>query len=196
MRTSLSGDTLEPCPAVPDSNQSPPHPGSQSNILATPPLPDYLANEDQNRLDHFQPHITHSHYRSHQTRHDQERPSGPFDNENKDDATAEKSVVVRTTTLVPSSPLLKSTVMDSPASEALSHRHPQSEYLIQADPKSPYYTFQDTRLIPNPIIRIYMANSTDPKMFSLQNISPDTLSLLLPVFISSSKEVADLVVPF
>lgn len=139
----------------------------------------------QNRLDHFQAHITHSHHQSYQTRHDQECLSGPSD----DDATAETSVVVRTATLVPSSPLLKSTVTDSPASEALSHHHPQSEYLTQADPKSLYYTFQDTRLIPNPIIRIYMANSTNPKMFSLQNISPDTLSLLLSVFISACRLV-------
>ena len=139
----------------------------------------------QNHLDYLQPHITRSDYQSHQAHHDQGCPSGPFD----EDATAETSVVVRTTTLVPSSPLLKSTVTDSSASEALSHHRSQSEYLTQDDPKSPYYTFQDTRLIPNPIVRVYMANSTNPKMFSLQNISPDTLSLLLSVFISACELV-------
>ena len=221
-RTSLTGDTLEPRPAVPDSNQTPPHPGFQSSITLTTPLqPDYLTNEDQNsslipplqdiksttsasfahvqplqnRPDHFQPNIAHSHYQFHNAHHDQEHPSGSA-NENQGEAIVETSVVVRTTTLVPSSPLLKSTVTVSPTSELVSHHYPQSEYLIQADPTSPYYTFQDPRLMPNPIIRIYMANSANPKMFSLQNISPDTLSLLLSVLMCSSKEAAYFVNPF
>ena len=84
------------------------------------------------------------------------------------------------TTLVPSSPLLKSTVIDS---DVISH--------LQADPTSPYYTFQDTRLIPNPIIRIYMANNVNPRMFSVQNISPHTLGLLLSVLYARSREATD-----
>ena len=141
------------------------------------------ARPPRNHPDHPQPH-TPSHYRSHQTHHDQRLPSGPSTDENQAESTAQTSVVLRTTTLAPSSPLLKSTVMSPHASEAAPHHHAQSEHPIQADPKSPYYTFQDTRLIPNPIIRIYMANNANPRMFSIQSISPDTLSLLLSVFIS------------
>jgi len=217
-RTLLLGDTLEPRPAVPGSKQSPPHPGLQSsNTLPILPQSGYPTNEVQNvspvppsqdvqsttstsfthvqplqkRPDYFQPCIIHSHRRSHQTHCDQERPPGSSSSE--DEVTAERSVVVRTATLVPSSPLLKSTVTDSPASDPVHHSYPQNEYLIQADPTSPYYTFQDTRLILNPIIRVYMANSTNPKMFSLQNISPDTMTLLLSVFISARKPVQEVI---
>ena len=147
----------------------------------------------QKRSDHLQPYSvssssssssdeddTRPRYRSHQeTYRGQNRLSDSFSNEKRD----ETSVVVRTATLIPSSPLLKSTIVDPAAPGA--RPYPQNDYLIQADPTSPYYTFQDTRLIPNPIIRIYLANSPDPKMFSLQNISPDTLGLLLSVFIQA-----------
>ena len=210
-RTSLSGDTLKHRSSISDSSQSSPHPGSRSpDTITTPPQPNQPTNEDENiflvpssqdtqptastsfsqvqplqkRPDHFPPPTVRSHYRSHQTHHGQMRPSSSFNKENKEEPTAETSVVIRTATLVPSSPLLKSTVVNSPASEAGAYHYPQSEYLIRADPKNPYYTFQDICLIPNPIIRIYVANSTNPRMFSLQNISPDTLGLLLSVFIS------------
>ena len=212
-RTSLLGDTLEPPSAAPASNQISPHPDLQpSTTPITPPQPDYPAFEGENvslapssqdaqptisasfphvqplqkRPDHPQPHTTHPHYRADQeTYHDQNCPSDSSSNRNQDEAAAETSVVVRTATLVPSSPLLKSTVADSATSGARSY--PQSDHSIQADPTSLHYIFQDTRLVPNPIIRIYLANSTNPKMFSLQNISPDTLGLLLSVFVQVCK---------
>ena len=221
-RTSLLGDTLKPPSAAPTSNQISPHPDLQPSITpVTPPQPDYPAFESegvplapspqdpqptvsasfahiqplQKGPDHIQPHTTHPHYRPHQEAyHDHIRPSDSSSNRNQDEATAETSVVVRTATLVPSSPLLKSTVADSATSGARSY--PQSDHSIQADLTSPYYTFQDTRLVPNPIIRIYLANSVNPKMFSLQNISPDTLGLLLSVFIQVCelvREVTDFV---
>ena len=96
-------------------------------------------------------------------------------NASETEPVAKNAVILRT-----SAPLLKSTVSNSRASEAAFLReHFHNEHPIQADPTSPYYLFQDTRLIPNPIVRIIMANETNPRMFSLQNISPDTLSLLL-----------------
>jgi hypothetical protein len=101
----------------------------------------------------------------------QKRADEPQPHKDQAESTVETPVVLRTTALVPSSPLLKSTVPNPRALEAVPH--------IQADPTSPYYAFQDTRLIPNPIIRIIMENETNPRMFSLQSISPDTLSLLL-----------------
>ena len=128
----------------------------------------------QKRADVFQPQVTHSHYRSNETNLNQKSLSHPPNSKGEDQAQpmGETSVILRTTALVPSSPLLKSTVPSPPVSrEAVPD--------VQADPTSPYYTFQDTRLIPNPIVRIFMANETNPRMFSLQNISPDTLSLLL-----------------
>ena len=125
----------------------------------------------QKGTNHSQPHIPNSYYRSHQTHHDQGRSSHPPNNEDEAELTEEAPVVLRTTALVPSSPLLKSTIFNSHSSEAVSD--------IRADPTSPYYAFQDTRLTPNPMIRIFMSNQTNPRMFSLQNISPDTLSLLL-----------------
>ena len=191
-----------------DSSQSPPRLLLQSSFtLTTPHQPDHPMGEDddlpstppsqdahpttstsfahvqplQKRPDHSQPH---SHYRPHLFHHDERRPSDSSDDKNQAEPMAQTSVVFRTTTLVPSSPLLKSTVITSRASDEVSHHHSQSEHPIQADPTSPYYTFQDTRLIPNPIIRIYMASNANPKMFSVQNISPDTLSLLLSVSIS------------
>jgi len=211
-RASLSGDTLAGSYTTPsltsDSSQSPPRLLLQSSItLKTPPRPDYPMDNDrdisltlpsqdtrstaptsfahvqplQQRVDHFQSH-TRSHYRPHL--HEQKRHSDFSDDKNPTEPTAaQTSVVLRTTTLVPSSPLLKSTVITSRVSDDVSHHHSQSEHPIQADPASPYYTFQDTRLIPNPIIRIYMATNANPRMFSVQNISPDTLSLLLSVFI-------------
>lgn len=117
----------------------------------------------QKRTDHSPPRST-SYYRPH-TYHDQDRPSHSSNVEDE----AGSSVVLRSTELIPSSPLLKSTVSNPLASGG---------YHIQADPTSPYYIFQDTRLIPNPIVRIVMENATNSRMFSLQNISPDTLSLL------------------
>ena len=188
-----------------DSSQSPPRLLLQSSVtLKTPPQPDYPTDKDddisltlpsqdahptastsfthvqplQKRLDHLQSN-TRSHYRPHL--HDQVRHSDFSDVNTPAAPTVQTSVVLRTTTLVPSSPLLKSTVITSRASDQVSHHHSQSEHPIQADPTSPYYTFQDTRLIPNPIIRIYMATNANPRMFSVQNISPDTLSLLLSV---------------
>jgi len=142
------------------------HPTTSTSSTHVPPL--------QTPPDRFPPHA-HSHYRSHLTDHGQRHPSDFSDDKNQAKPIAQTSVVLRTTTLVPSSPLLKSTVITSRASDEAPHR----DRPIQADPKSPYYTFQDTRLIPNPIIRIYMATNANPKMFSVQNISPDTLSLLL-----------------
>ncbi|KAF9646250.1 hypothetical protein BDM02DRAFT_261728 [Thelephora ganbajun] len=204
-RTSLSGGNLRPRPALSDSSQSPPHFVLQSShTLTTPPQPGYPVNKGkheslvqpsqnvpstastsfahvqplQKRFDRFQHHTTRSHHQSHLMRHGQNHPSDSSSDDNEVEHTAQTSVVIRTTTLVPSSPLLKSTVSNSRASEAVPLRYPHDEYPIQADPKSPYYTFQDTHLIPNPIVRVYMANNTNPKMFSLQTISPDTLSLL------------------
>jgi len=194
-RTSLLGDTLRSHPASLGSSQSPPT--LQSSVtLTTPPRLHSSTNDDIYLVPSSQGvHPTastsfadvkplqnhaHSHYRSHQTYDNQQSPA----DENQTKPVTQTSVVLRTTTLAPSSPLLQSTVTISRASQAVSHHYPQSQYQIQADPNSPYYTFQDTRLIPNPIIRIYMANNANPKMFSLQNISPDTLSLLLSVFVS------------
>jgi len=209
-RASLLGDALEPCTALyptSDSSQSPPRLLLQSSItLKTPPQSDYPTDKDgdisltipsqdtpptastsfsqvqplQKRFDHFQSH-TRSHYRPHL--HEQQRHSDISGDDTPAAHTVQTSVILRTTTLVPSSPLLKSTVITSRASDEVSHHHSQSEPPIQADPTSPYYSFQDTRLIPNPIIRIYMATNANPRMFSVQNISPDTLSLLLSVFI-------------
>lgn len=208
-RASLLGNALEPYTALSptsDSSQSPPRLLLQSSItLETPPRPDYFTDKDgdipltlpsqdfptdsssfihvqplQKRLDHLQSH-TRSHYRPHL--HEQQRHSDFSDNDTPAEPTVQTSVVLHTTTLAPSSPLLKSTVITSRASDEISHHHPQSEHPIQADPTSPYYSFQDTHLIPNPIIRIYLATNANPKMFSVQNISPDTLSLLLSVFI-------------
>ena len=211
-RTSLSGDVLTPYAAISptsDSSQSPPRLLLQSSFFPTTPpqsdrssekdddLPSTLPSQDVHPTfstsfahvqplqdaDHFQPH-SRSHYRPHLFPHDQRPPSGFSDDKQQAEPTAQTSVVLRTTTLAPSSPLLKSTVITSRAADQVSRHHPQGGHPIQADPTSPYYTFQDTRLIPNPIIRIYMATNANPRMFSVQNISPDTLSLLLSVSIS------------
>ena len=207
-RTSLSSNALESYSTLSptsDSSQSPPRLLLQSSItLKTPPRPDNPTDKDgdislalpsqdantasstslahvqppQKRLDRSQSY-TRSHYRPHL--HDQRRHSDFSDDKSQAEPMAQTSLILHTTTLVPSSPLLKSTVITSHASDEVPRHHSQSEHPIQADPTSPYYTFQDTRLIPNPIIRIYMATNANPRMFSVQNISPDTLSLLLSV---------------
>jgi hypothetical protein len=198
-RTSLTGDThrlrLSPMSI---SVQDLPHSGRQSSHVPVTPLQsDYSVDKGksvsrtpsfqgpqtsastsfaqvqplQKCTDIFQPQAAHSHYRP-QAYYDQNHRSSS--NEGQVEPAPQSSVVLRTSALVPSSPLLKSTVPNSRAADASP---------IQADPTSPYYTytFQDARLIPNPIIRIFMANQTNPRMFSLQDISPDTLSLLLSV---------------
>ena len=197
-------------PSNSGSSQSPSPPSPRPPItLTTPPQPSYPTNDDdsvplippsqnvhttsstsfahvpplQKRSDHFQSHSP-SHSRSRQTHYDQRYSSDSSSDENQPNPTAQTSVVLRTTKLVPSSPLRGSTVMNSRASEPLSHYRPQTEYPVQADPASPYYAFQDTRLVPNPTIRFYMTNYVNPRMFSVQNISPDTLSLLLSVVVS------------
>ena len=187
---SLSGGTSHALPSpTPNSGQDSPYVGQQSShVLTTPLQPDYpmdkgeggsqvpslrdikpaaptsFANVQplQKRSNIFHPRVTQSHYRSQQTRRDQNNPSSSSNDGS--------SVVIRSTALVPSSPLLKSTVCNSRASET---------YQIQADPTSPYYAYQNIRLTPNPIVRIIMDSVTNPRMFSLQTISPDTLSLLL-----------------
>ena len=207
-RTSISGDTPRPDPSpVPGpSRRSPPsdkrfpdpllnllppgHPMKQGeDVLLVPPSQAVQPTAStsfahvqplQKRTDYSASYGARSHYRSQQTHHDQNYPTRLSSNAGETEPTTETAVILRTTALVPSSPLLKSTVSNSRASEAAFLReYSHNEYPIQADPASPYYLFQDTRLIPNPIIRIIMANETNPRMFSLQNISPDTLSLLL-----------------
>lgn len=194
-RTSLLGDIAYEPRLAPAFSRNPPRPSIRSSItLTTPPQLEYPTSADEGvslpppsqsvrsaSFSHAQPlqqHPDHSqpHAHSHQVHHVQQRPSDSSNNKNQAEPSAQTSVVLRTTTLVPSSPLLESTVANPHASGSVSRHYP-----IQADPTSPYYTFQDTRLIPNPIIRIYMANNANPRMFSLQNISPDTLSLLLSV---------------
>jgi hypothetical protein len=125
-RTFPSGDTPKLRLAVPDSNQGPPHPGLQSSsTLTTPPL----SNEDQNislvpPSQDVQPLVSISFTRVQpcQKYHDQDHPPVP---PTAKTGTKHPSLSARRHSF-PSSPLLKSTVADSPASEQISHRHPQT----------------------------------------------------------------------